>query len=273
MNRLSLFDIYKNDEWKLDDVSSPILVCLNGEEINSNEPINLTIPSNVSINLFVFNITNSVALNCVLKEGASLQISGLYTKNEKSFVLHAIVEKNAVFSGYFGDFSLSDDNINVNIDLNGENAKCDWHLACISQNENHKNIEVNVNHNIGYTTGNVESYGVAKDKSHLLLSGTSDIKNKSIKSSTHQTAKIMVFDPLAVGNASPKLLIDENDVVAGHAAVVGKVNDDHLFYLESRGLSELQAKELIIFGYLNPILCGFDEDIRNEITSLIKEKI
>ena len=70
----------------------------------------------------------------------------------------------------------------------------------------------------------------------------------------------MVFDEKSTGIAKPILKIDENSIEASHAAVVGKINDEHLFYLVSRGLSEAEAKELITLGYLKPILKGFQDE-------------
>ena len=62
--------------------------------------------------------------------------------------------------------------------------------------------------------------------------------------------------------------------MASHGAVVGKINDEHMFYLTSRGLSEETAKELITLGYLNPILDGFkDESIKEHISSLIERRM
>ena len=70
---------------------------------------------------------------------------------------------------------------------------------------------------------------------------------------------------------SPILKIDENDIEASHAAVVGKINDEHIFYLTSRGLSEEEAKRLITLGYLKPIMTGFaDDEMKNEIEALIE---
>ena len=84
----------------------------------------------------------------------------------------------------------------------------------------------------------------------------------------------MVFDRLSNAVAKPILKIDENDIEASHAAVVGKINDDHLFYLTSRGISEKEAKELITFGYLKPILVGFnDQEVIDEINKLIEGRM
>jgi Fe-S cluster assembly protein SufD len=84
----------------------------------------------------------------------------------------------------------------------------------------------------------------------------------------------MVFDRYSNAIAKPILKIDENEIEASHAATVGKISDDELFYLTSRGLSEETAKELITLGYLKPILKGFqDEEVAEQISNLIEERM
>ena len=66
------------------------------------------------------------------------------------------------------------------------------------------------------------------------------------------------------------LLIDNNDVNASHAAAVGKVDDNQIFYLSSRGISESNAKKMIALGYLTPVLEYInDEDVKKEISEQI----
>ena len=70
------------------------------------------------------------------------------------------------------------------------------------------------------------------------------------------------------GIVLPNLHIDENDVEASHSCSVGSVNQDHIYYLESRGLSNLQARNILIKGYFNPLLENINNDvIKNEITA------
>ena len=84
----------------------------------------------------------------------------------------------------------------------------------------------------------------------------------------------MVFDETSNGIAKPILKIDENDIEASHAAIVGKINDEHIFYLTSRGLTEEEAKRIMTLGYLKPIMVGFvDDEIKEEIEKLIEGKM
>jgi len=63
-----------------------------------------------------------------------------------------------------------------------------------------------------------------------------------------------MLSPKARGDANPMLLIDEDEVKAGHAASVGQVNKEQVFYLMSRGLTKEQAEKLIIYGFLAPVV-------------------
>ena len=118
----------------------------------------------------------------------------------------------------------------------------------------------------------MQNYGVALDESFLTFSGINHIKEKAKKSNTNQSAKIIVFDKAAHGKANPILKIDENDVLASHSAIVGSLNENHLFYLKSRGLSEKKAKALIVYGYLQPIAQYFDEKSQKKINEITKTK-
>ena len=63
-----------------------------------------------------------------------------------------------------------------------------------------------------------------------------------------------MLSPKARGDANPILLIDEDDVKAGHAASVGQVNAEQVYYLMSRGISKQEAERLIIHGFLAPVV-------------------
>ena len=85
---------------------------------------------------------------------------------------------------------------------------------------------------------------------------------------------ILVFDKGVHAKASPMLCIDENDVKAFHGASEGQINKDHIFYLMSRGVSETEAKKLITYGYLYPIIQTFtEEDIKNAIVDCITKRV
>ena len=239
-----------------------------------SQEVYITNEVNSNSSLLITNLQEVDTLKIDLNEGSFLVLSLLFDKNVKNLNFVINLKNNAILKGYFAEFSEDNLHISGEINLLNKGAQAVVKLASLSANNDNKNISISVNHLSKKTYGKVDNYGVCKDNGKLLFAGTSYILNKSIKSKTEQNAKIMVFDEASNATAKPILKIDENDVEASHAAVVGKINDEHLFYLTSRGLSESEAKELITFGYLKPILVGFKDDhTREYISSLIERRM
>ena len=223
--------------------------------------------------LYLFNIKEDNALTFEVKDDAILHLS-IYCSNkiEKGKIL-ANLGKNSRIVVFFADFSTHKNHLDVDINLNDDNATCEWHLASLSSEQDNKEIAVSIYHNHPHTFGRIDNYGVCKDNGKLIFSGISHILKGCHQSKSHQNAKIVVFDEGCIAKAKPVLKIDENDIEASHAATVGKVSDEHIFYLTSRGLTKEEAKMLITLGYLKPILKGFNESVQSEIDQLIERRL
>ena len=237
-----------------------------------NSELSFEIDSNES-NLYLYNLKSDSALTFEVKENEFLRLSIFADKVLENAKITANLGKNSKIVVYFADFSTSKNKLDATINLNEEGATCEWHLASLSADKDNKDIVVNIYHNHPSTFGRIDNYGVCKDQGHLTFSGISYINKGCHLSKSHQNAKIVVFDNDCVAKAKPVLKIDENDIEASHAATVGKVSDEHIFYLTSRGLNLEEAKMLITLGYLKPILKGFNESIQNEIDSLIERRL
>lgn len=188
-----------------------------------------------------------------------------------SLELNIKVHANAALNVAFADLSNGKGAIKAKIELLGEGATCFWHLSSICGNRSDKTIDVQLTHLAPRTFGTISNYGIVQSESRLSFLGSSEIKKGSVASKTRQEAKIIVFDEDCLGKAMPILKIDENDVSASHAAVVGKLNEAHLFYLLSRGISLSSAKKLLTLGYLKPIERYFDDDeVRAKIDACIE---
>lgn len=162
----------------------------------------------------------------------------------------------------------------IRVDLVGEQAQALVKHAVLSSRQDKKEYSIMLNHLAPNTKGNMLNYGVVQDEGKLTFLGIGRIAKKMVQSKTHQTSKIMVFDPKSEAKANPYLYIEENDVEASHAAGLGKMDPDHLYYLQSRGLSEVEAKKLITHGYLEPVIEGIDdEELKQEIHSMLARQL
>ena len=234
----------------------------------------LIVEKDSHVDISVINLTSDIHLHIDVEDNSFVNIAILDHKETKSFKITANVGYKSTFTGYFADFITGKCKGDILINLNKEYATCDWHLASLSMNQDNKEFDVSVYHNAINTYAQMDNYGVCRDNGRLVFSGICQIVKGSHGSKAHQNAKIMVFDELSNGVAKPILKIDENDIEASHAAVVGKINDEHIFYLTSRGLTEDEAKRIITLGYLKPIIKGFtDDELKVEIEELIEGKV
>ena len=239
-----------------------------------NDSLRIDVLSDNVIDLLVTGIKGSFKLKINIQNNSSLHLAVLHKNASENIEILVNVGKKSSFSAHYADFIQGKCQASITINLNDTNATCDWHLASLSEKEDKKEFDVSVYHRSPSTLAHLDNYGVIRDNGKLVFSGICQINKGSSGSKAHQNAKIVVFDELSNGVAKPILKIDENDIEASHAAVVGKVNDEHIFYLTSRGLNVDEAKRLITLGYLKPILNGFlEEEIKEEIAGIIEGKM
>lgn len=240
---------------------------------SKDKELSFTIESNKEVTIYLSDIEEIDSINFELLDYSTVYLSIFARKFLKNVKLTANLGESSKIIVYFADFATERNHLDASINLNKENARCEWHLASLSTQKDDKEISVSIYHNAPNTHGKIDNYGVCKENSKLVFAGISHIEKGCHQSTSHQNAKIVVFDDDCKAIARPILKIDENDIEASHAAVVGQVNDEHIFYLTSRGLSEEEAKLLITLGYLKPILKGFNESVGEEINTLIEGRL
>ncbi|EUJ31384.1 putative aminotransferase [Listeria floridensis FSL S10-1187] len=147
------------------------------------------------------------------------------------------------------------DTINENVtNLMGDGSSGDVKTVTVGRGKQTQNVTTRVTHYGKASTGTILSHGVMKDKATTIFNGIGHIKHGASKSDAQQESRVLMLSQGARGDANPILLIDENDVVAGHAASVGRVDPVQLFYLMSRGISRAEAERLVIHGFLDPVV-------------------
>ncbi|UJL45204.1 Fe-S cluster assembly protein SufD [Virgibacillus sp. NKC19-16] len=124
------------------------------------------------------------------------------------------------------------------------------------------------------TEAHILQHGVMKDKASSIFNGIGKIEHGASRSNAEQESRVLMLSEKARGDANPILLIDEDDVEAGHAASVGRVDPVQLYYLMSRGITRTEAERLVIFGFLAPVVNQLPiESVREQLTQLIERKV
>lgn len=270
MDRINLSTLLNNSIAEIKDYSGVLNLVISDEnkvnieevEINIiNSQVNLLVYKNETLRNFKINLDNKSSLHIGYFDNS-------FIDNKVNIDVNA--NENCAVTIYFADFSRNEHQNNITVNLNGKHASALIHVASLTRLNDNKIFNTSIYHNAPETYGNSLNYGVCKGNGRLLFEGVSKIVKFASKSHTNQASKIIVFDKESISIARPILKIDENDVIASHSATVGQVNENELFYLTSRGLSDVLARELITIGYLKPITNGFNDE---EIVNLIIKNI
>ncbi|MGO4888902.1 Fe-S cluster assembly protein SufD [Anaerobacillus sp. MEB173] len=158
--------------------------------------------------------------------------------------------------------------------LVGDNSYTDTKTVSIGTGEQKQNFVANVIHYGKHSEGIMLTHGVMKDAASSIFNGITKIEHGATKSNGVQTERVLMLSPKARGDANPILLIDEDDVTAGHAASVGRIDPTQMFYLMSRGLSREEAERLVIHGFLAPVVTKLPIDaVKERLTEVIERKV
>ena len=151
-----------------------------------------------------------------------------------------------------------------NFDLVGEYSNVEVNVLSLAKNAK-KDFLFHVNHLAPETKSSVSNYGISFENGKNSFKVNGIIKPNMKNSDVRQITKGLILDPTGECLAEPILLIDYYDVKAYHGATIGKISDDDLFYLMSRGLTKEEAFMLIINGLIEPFVKRIhDESIKEE---------
>ena len=234
----------------------------------------LVIEENAHADVLISGFDKDLNIDILLKENAYLNIKGVIESNTKNVKINADLHENSSFSASFLDFSNGKVIEKGDIKCLGNNSSAVVRIASLTSVNDDKHIAFSINHIALNTNGLVDNYGVCKDTSKLEFAGVNHIARGAKKTITRQASKIMLIDKSSDGIAKPTLKIDESDVSASHGAAIGQINEDQLFYLQTRGINETDARKLIVLGYFTPILKMFEnEDNFETISNLLENKL
>jgi Fe-S cluster assembly protein SufD len=146
-----------------------------------------------------------------------------------------------------------EEELTIKVDLLGDNATL---LLCgifLANKDKQITFNTDVTHNGKNTKSLTTMRAVFFDNSSFSNDGMVRIRKGAKNTDGYFQSKVLLFDN-AKGRSVPSLEIDENEVKAGHGSTIGRPDQNQLFYLRSRGLSEKEAESLIVSGFFDPII-------------------
>ncbi|UQS84661.1 SufD family Fe-S cluster assembly protein [Apilactobacillus apisilvae] len=189
-------------------------------------------------------------------------------------VLNAYLAQNAELNTYVGLFNHFNSRYDSNIDLDGIGSSANINLISLADKQQKQFIKTKITNQSEHTSGIITERGIVADDARTICDTTGQIKQNAPNSYSDQSSRLLTLSSTSKGKIDPILLIDNHDVVAGHAASVGRVNADQLYYLKTRGIPAKEARLLLTRGFLTPLINKFpDEDIRQKMIVNLEERI
>jgi Fe-S cluster assembly protein SufD len=111
-----------------------------------------------------------------------------------------------------------------------------------------------IDHEGKNTTSDVFLKGAVEDDAQSVFTGLLRIEKDATRTSTFETNRNLVLSENAKAQSVPNLEILCNDVICGHASSVGPLEREHLYYLQSRGLTRERAERLLIKGFFQEVI-------------------
>lgn len=199
----------------------------------------------------------------VLQEGAHLHHYNLHLETEQQQHIGA-VHVNLGRNSRLRAFTLALGSQLMRIDYQchhrGEGAELDLQGIYLPRNQQLVDYHTNIQHWVPHCTSNEVFRGIISDEANAVFNGRIHIHPKAQKTLAELSNKNLLTSNKAQINTKPELEIYADDVKCAHGATVSQLNQQALYYLQSRGISQADAQVMMSFGFINELLQAIEQE-------------
>ena len=242
-----------------------------------NKNIKITVLPNLEVKITEVNLSqnsdfvSSVELDVL--EGSNVKYLVVDSKKKAYNNRLANVLKKSHLDLHIVGFNVGYNENKIIINLEEEYASSNLKLITLANNNTESIYEGRINNNAPKTSADIWQKAVIKNGGSNDFIATGFIKKGADEASNYQESRVLLLDDASLGNASPLLLIDHYNVVAGHAAGVSRVNEDDLYYLQTRGIDKTTAEHLMTLAFVRPLVDLIEQEDLKEFVEKQIEKI
>ncbi|MFC4358794.1 Fe-S cluster assembly protein SufD [Halobium salinum] len=162
----------------------------------------------------------------------------------------------------------------VETELNGDSSETKIVGAFFGHGDQHFDVNARVWHKAEHTTADLVTRGVLDDRARSVYEGVQDVGRDAWDTNSYQRENTLMLSDESEADASPKLIINNHDTEASHAATVGQVDKEDLFYMESRSIPTRTARNMLVEGFFVPVLEEIEvEEFREDLQELIAQRL
>ena len=207
-----------------------------------------------------------------VKKNASLRFSTIENWSKNMLNLNTkkcFIEENGKIEWIMGSFGSKVSMLYPMSVLNGENAQCEFTNISFAGSGQNLDTGLKIIHNAPKTKSIVNSKSISKDGGICTFRSNVNVKNQAKKSKLAISCESLMMDNISKSDTIPVDTIETEDVEFSHEATVGKISNEAIYYLMTRGMSEQEAKALIVRGFAEPIAKAFPVEYAVEMNRLI----
>ncbi len=154
--------------------------------------------------------------------------------------------------------------------LRGEGARCEHISIAFAGKGQHQDTGAKVYHLAPRTTSHITSKSIAVEGGITTYRGLVKIRKGAHGAKSAVECDALMVDNASQSNTYPFIDVKEAESDVGHEATVGRISDDDVFYLMTRGLAEDDAKKLIVTGFMEPVTKELPMEYAVELNRLIE---
>ena len=213
----------------------------------------------------------------VLGENANVQHYKVQNETQKSYHIGTTQVSQASHSHFYsvtvtinGGFVRN----NLNIVLDGQYCEAFMYGLYFPNGKQHVDNHTLVDHAQPNSYSNELYKGILKDQSTGVFNGKIFVRPDAQKTNAYQSCRNVVLSDEASMNTKPQLEIYADDVKCSHGTTTGKLNDEAIFYMRSRGIPLAQAQTLLMYAFCEDVISQIKiEPIREYLSGMIAQKL
>lgn len=221
-----------------------------------------------------YNVNNLHA-GCVelfVKDNATLRYSTIENWSKNMYNLNtkrAIVDKNGTIEWISGSFGSKVTMLYPMSILKGEGARAEYTTITFASKGQHLDTGTKVVHLAPHTTSTINSKSISKDGGYAFYRGLLKVAPDAYGCKSTVSCESLMLDNESKSDTLPMIELNNDNIDIGHEAKIGRISDEAIFYLMSRGISEEEAKAMIVRGFVEPITKELPLEYAVELNNLI----
>ena len=219
------------------------------------------------------NVLHAGAVELIVKKGARMRYSTIENWSRNMYNLNtkrAIVEEDGVMEWVSGSFGSRVSMLYPMTILKGERSRCEFTGVTFASAGQYLDTGCKIVHAAPNTSSTVHSKSISKNGGTSFYRGLLNVAANATGAKATVECESLMLDNESRSDTIPIIEINNDSVDIGHEAKIGRISDEAIFYLMSRGISKDEAKAMIVRGFVEPISKELPLEYAVELNKLIE---